>query len=127
MILCAGYCIHCLEQSIRKTKNRKMLCGCGIAYVIFLVVSIGINHPQEHSYFNWIAGNNLEDVYELDYWDMSIRQAYDIIDEDLAPGKTVSVSALNLATMWGVEGNWEVLPREQNGNCPLPRSAGDSA
>lgn len=119
MIVCVGYCAHSLEQYIKKPLFRKIMCGSGIAYVALLAVLIGVNHPQEHSYYNWLAGDNLETVYELDYWDMSIRQAYDIIEECSDEEQLITVSALSVPTMWGVEGNWKILPSDQKEKLKL--------
>lgn len=72
-----------------------------------LLLSIGIvcNYPQEYSYYNILAGKNVENRWELDYWELSTREAFHIIMDDM--GETndiVNVSAPDVITLWGVEG-----------------------
>lgn len=113
MIACAGYGVYGLQKMAKQKVTRKILHGCGVVYIGVLIVSIMCNHPQEHSYYNWLAGKDLEDYYELDYWDMSVWQAYNVIYKDAVGEGKVTVSALNAPTMWGLEGNWHALPQEK--------------
>lgn len=76
-----------------------------------LVVGIACNHPQEHSFYNVLAGDNISERFELDYWDLSVKQAYDAILKE-EKGK-VTVGVLNLPTLWGLEENLSVLPKSE--------------
>lgn len=58
-----------------------------------------------------LAGSNVEQNYELDYWNLSVAQAFDIIRKDLSEKESATIGALNVTTMWGLEGNWEILPQ----------------
>lgn len=112
MIICAGYCVYQLEQRVTGTVLQKAMHGGEAVYVALLLLSIGMNHPQEHSYYNLLAGSRVEQNYELDYWELSVSQAFDIIQENLTEMESTTVSALNTTTMWGLEGNWEILPQD---------------
>lgn len=80
-------------------------------YLLILAAGICLNFPQEHSYYNFLSGKNVEERYELDYWDMSVKQAYQsVLRADGRAG--ITVGALNMPTRWGLDGNWEVLPKE---------------
>ena len=37
------------------------------------------NHPHQNVYFNFLAGKNIEKKFELDYWGLSNKQAYEYI------------------------------------------------
>ena len=37
------------------------------------------DHPHQNVYFNFIAGSNVEQKYELDYWGLSNKQAMEYI------------------------------------------------
>lgn len=80
-------------------------------YLLILAVGICLNFPQEHSYYNFLSGKNVEERYELDYWDMSIKQAYQSVLKANKGAKT-TVGALNMPTRWGLDGNWEILPKK---------------
>lgn len=117
MIMLAIYgCKRIAELS--KHKRTKQIVQLGAwGYCIWLALGIAVNYPQEHSYFNIFAGKNVVETYELDYWDMSIREAYEVIyKENKHKEEIISVGAFNLPTMWGVEQNHKFLPdalREQ--------------
>lgn len=108
----AGYGAFKLIK-IAKVHKREVLVQTGaLIYLLFLAIGIFTNYPQEHCYFNLLAGSNVLERFELDYWDMSIRQAYDCVLED-AEGKTISVGSLNAPTGWGVEENQKILPQKE--------------
>lgn len=85
--------------------------AAAVLYLLALVVGICINYPQEHSYYNFLAGKNVLERYELDYWDMSVKQAYESVLKQ-AGGVKTTVGALNLPTRWGLDGNLKVLPKK---------------
>lgn len=110
MIICAGYGIYRIKGMVKNSMLYNALrCGMG-AYILVLFVGIMINYPQEHSYYNWIAGDGIEDSYELDYWELSMRQACESIVKDSPDDEKVSVGALNWLTEYVVELNMNVLP-----------------
>ena len=95
IILGAGYCYYWLEKLSRKYALRSVS-----VYLAVLAIGIAINYPQEHSYFNILAGKNMENKYELDYWDVSMREALGWIAGE---ADNASVGALNNPTMWGIQ------------------------
>ena len=38
-----------------------------------------IVHPHQNTYFNFLAGNKSENNFELDYWGLSNKQAFELI------------------------------------------------
>ena len=81
-------------------------------YLAFLALGILWNYPYEHSFYNILAGKNVEERFELDYWDMSVHQALEEICRDAGEGRTASVGAADNPTHWGITGNWKILSRE---------------
>ena len=111
MILLAGFCIHKLSNILQKTKGRLFSFCIPITYITFLTVSLILNHPYEYSYYNILGGTNIESKYEMDYWDLSVWQAYDFILKN-SPQPNTRVSALNMPTIWGLENNHAALPAQ---------------
>lgn len=108
----AGYGAFFLWRAA-KSRGKERYAKAGAAfYVALLAAGIALNYPQEHSYFNLLAGKNVAERYELDYWDMSVKQAYESVLEHAEDGE-ISVGALNLPTRWGLHRNLEILPKGQ--------------
>jgi len=64
-------------------KKRKILSIVFILIVIFCILDISYfmikNHPHQNVYFNILAGKDLRNNFELDYWGLSYRQALEYI------------------------------------------------
>lgn len=45
----------------------------GLASTLFFMIK---NHPNQQVYFNFLAGKNVYERYEMDYWGVSYRQAF---------------------------------------------------
>lgn len=104
IIMAAGYGAWRLWQLIKEGKPQKGLEAAAACYVGILALGIAVNYPQEHSFYNVLAGTDIEEKYELDYWDMSVKQALEIIVKD-TDAEQIQIGALNLPTMWGLEEN----------------------
>ncbi|MFQ5334714.1 MAG: hypothetical protein ACE5DN_01435, partial [Flavobacteriales bacterium] len=75
--------VHCLIYKIRRKFLRQSL-----ACIILLAVGsdiacslwfIAANHPHQNMYFNLLAGNDIEQTHELDYWGLSYRQGFEYL------------------------------------------------
>lgn len=108
MIPGAGYGAFRLWEFARAKGRQKIMAVLAGGYLLVLAAGIAVNYPQEHSYFNFLAGKNVVERFELDYWDMSVKQAFDSVLKD-GEGRQVSVGALNLPTRWGLDENWKFL------------------
>lgn len=104
IIIGAGFGYYYLEKL-----NKKYAFGAIIAYLAILAVGITINYPQEHSYFNVLAGNDVESRFELDYWNVSTREALEVISGE---AQKASVGALNNPTLWGIQETWNASPKK---------------
>lgn len=71
-------------------------------YAAVLFIGILINHPYEYSFYNVFAGKDIETVYELDYWDMSFKQAYEFLLNE-SDGETFTVATISNPGKWGLE------------------------
>ncbi|MCD7835085.1 MAG: hypothetical protein LUG83_00180 [Lachnospiraceae bacterium] len=105
VIIFVGYGIQTL---IRLFRNKRLLKLSGAAYLIFLAVGIAFNYPQNYSYYNMLAGSNVSERFELDYWDLSTKQAYEIILKD-TDDELITVGAFNNPTLWGLEENMQAI------------------
>lgn len=113
MIVAAGYCCFKIWEKLRKTRKERFAEAGGMLYLAFLAVGIALNYPNEHSYFNVLAGNNVVERYELDYWDLSVKEALDTIWETDDSGQEITVGALNIFTFWGITEQLSFYPAEQ--------------
>ena len=77
------------------------------SYLLIIAAGIGINYPNECCYYNILAGKNIEERYELDYWDLSIYEAEKFILKN--EEGTVSIGSLNAPTGWGIDRNYDRL------------------
>lgn len=113
MIVAAGFFLSWLGKRCEKKSGAKKAFTAAIAlYLVFLAAGIAVNYPQEHSYYNVLAGEDVVSRYELDYWDMAVKQAYEAVSRD-AGDKKVSAGALNYPTLWGLNMQQHALPRSQ--------------
>jgi len=134
MMMGAGYGAFRIWQVVRARGGERYVNAAAVLYLLVLAVGIAVNYPQEHSYYNVLAGKNVVERYELDYWDMSIKQACESVLEHLEERELMSakaepvdgdegiklkVGALNLPTSWGVEGNLKLLPKRYQGRLFL--------
>ena len=102
--------VHGLVGVHKYFKMRKFVAVIPIATAFYLLncaFGIGVNYPQEHSFYNVLAGKNIEERFELDYWDLSIKEALNTILE--REDKEFSVGCLNNPTLWGIERNYDKL------------------
>lgn len=71
-------------------------------YVVFLAGGILINHPYEYAYYNFLAGKDIENTYELDYWDMSFKQAYKFVLKQ-TDNENIQIGTVSNPAYWGLE------------------------
>jgi len=105
-VLLSGY--TCNKIYIKK--NKYFSIGISI-YITSLAIGIAVNDPYEYCYYNALAGNHVENRYELDYWEVSMKQVLEFISEDAQRDNKahVSVSALHHMEMGGLYFNYEAL------------------
>ncbi len=112
LIMAAGYGAYGLNQLLRsKLTSPLRFSGAGI-YVAVLTLGILLNHPFEYCYYNPLAGKNIEFKYDMDYWDLSVWQAYETILEDAENKDEILVSAFNAPITYGMGISREALPAD---------------
>ena len=99
ILLGAAQGISFLLQRGKKQKAVVFLMG---GYCLLLAGSVLGNHPYEYAFYNCLAGKQVETNYELDYWDMAFKQAYERI-LDRTEGKDISVGTISNPAYWGLE------------------------
>lgn len=92
-----------LDSMLSFTKSLGLRTGSIIRHVIHAAVILSllhtlhymvINHPHQMVYFNLLAGKNIRENFELDYWGLSYRQALEhILSQDNA--SSINVHFLN--------------------------------
>jgi hypothetical protein len=66
-----------LEKSFQRSK--KILYGLVFASMIYILGWIVVMNPNQHVYFNQLAGSNIQDTWEMDYWGLTNEQALRLI------------------------------------------------
>lgn len=103
IILLASYGTDRLIDAFGKKKFVPSLAA--VIYILVLLTGIIMNHPYEYSFFNVLAGNDIETIYELDYWDMSFKQAYEYLLEETG-GDEFTVATVSNPGKWGLENQY---------------------
>tara|TARA_Y100000590_G_scaffold470411_1_gene664660 strand:+ start:2305 stop:3930 length:1626 start_codon:yes stop_codon:yes gene_type:complete len=66
--------------NLKYFKKKEFLFKSLIALLIIQIIYVMIkNHPYQNVYFNFLAGKNIEKKFELDYWGLSNKQAFEYI------------------------------------------------
>jgi len=73
--------IHYIKNKYFRDKNLLIssLLALFIGQIIFGMFNY---HPHQNVYFNMLAGNKVEKLFELDYWGLSNKQAFEYILEN---------------------------------------------
>ncbi len=71
------------------TKKRNIISKCVIAVtalqLLFLAGFIGLNHPLEFSYYNFLAGKDPETKWDGDYWGVGMEYTLEQIADEYGP------------------------------------------
>ena len=103
IVLIASYSIdHIFKRFSAKKYIPYMVLGL---YALFLFIGIVVNHPYEYCYYNVLAGKDIETLYELDYWDMSFKQAYEFVLDE-TKDEEFTVASISNPGMWGLENQY---------------------
>ena len=108
----AGYGAFRLWQTAGQHGKTAAAKVAAALYLAVLAAGIALNYPQEHSFYNLLAGRNVQEHFELDYWDLSVKQACESVLRQVGE-REVTVGALNWPTIWGLNENWKVLPKKE--------------
>lgn len=106
IILLVLEALICIEEIIKNNLVKILAASLVVGY---LAIGILINYPNEFAYYNILAGKNVENNYELDYWGVSFKQCYEIIKKDAKGKENVSVGVLENMTKIIRDRNYIVL------------------
>lgn len=82
--------IYGLQWLLRRW--RKAVALLASLFVLFISVQDVMNHPYQYTYYNFLAGKNVEQTYELDYWTVSMKNALELVAS--ADDRQLSISCL---------------------------------
>jgi len=126
MIVGAGYCCSRVHSLLAGGKKQRILEMGGALYLLVLALGIALNYPNEHSYYNLLAGSNVVERYELDYWDISVKEALDAIWKEEKGKGQITVGALNNPTRWGIGDQLSYFPSAKKEAFTLAENWEDS-
>lgn len=113
IIVAAGYCAAKIAKSAKKSGKEWLASACGGGYLLFLAIGILLNYPNEHSYYNILGGSGIVERYELDYWDLSVKEALEALLDVEKTGEQIHVGALNNPTRWGITDQLSYFPAKK--------------
>lgn len=78
--------------SLKKIKKNIILISIFIISIIYNCFWMINNHPYQMVYFNILAGKNIQDKFELDYWGLSNKNAIEnILDKETDKKKIIKI------------------------------------
>ena len=92
--------LYGFERLIRnKSKHKYIISFTAICILINIFTMIKI-HPYQYTYFNFLAGKNVEKKFDADYWALSNKQALEhiLLNSSKKPIKIYQASNMNLNT-----------------------------
>ncbi len=108
LLLIAVYGFTQLIQAIKNNLTIKFIIYSTVVAISFVFVFMCSNHPFQNVYFNFLAGKNIRQNYEIDYWGLSYKQGLEYI---LANDKSehINICAQNLPGYL----NFIIIPPEE--------------
>lgn len=86
----------------------------------YLAIGIMMNYPQEYAYYNFLAGEEVELRFETDYWEVSTREAFDIVEKDCDTDKC-SVGVIEVIQGWGIDEQYEASSKKLQDKIEITR------
>ena len=70
--------LHLIDMNYFKRRNwlLKIMISIFLTHIAFVMIK---DHPYQNVYFNFLSGKNVETKFELDYWGLSNKQAFEYI------------------------------------------------
>ena len=103
-MLIAVYGFTQLTIALKKRFIVKIISYSALSSILSISAFMIVNHPFQNVYFNCLAGKNIRQNFELDYWGLSYKQGLEYI---LANDKS---DQIYIANKMGVD--FRILPAE---------------
>lgn len=117
VLLLTAQGISWLQDKFKKRNLQKWLSAFLSVYVLILAVGIAMSYPHEYAYYNIFAGKNVVERYELDYWDMSFKEAYEKIlpepDAKEFPAERIKIGTISNPAYMGLTAQFNAIRGKQ--------------
>jgi hypothetical protein len=101
LIIMAGMGLNALwSYSEQRNKLRKSLTVIVSLCMLWSMAGMVKNHPYQYAYFNFLAGKDVSEKYDMDYWNISVQNALEYI-LNVSEG-TVHIAACDYNTWVGL-------------------------
>lgn len=107
LLLIAVYGFTQLIKAVKTKWFVKIISYATVISILFISVFMISNHPFQNVYFNFLAGKNIRQNFELDYWGLSYKQGLEYI---LATDKSERISIA--ANLEECQLNFSIIPFE---------------
>lgn len=109
MILLGVMALHLIEE--KQSRGKKALWALLMLQGVFCIGLLVIGHPLQFTYFNCLAGSEVEENYELDIWNIAFVHAVEqILEKDDSEHIVLSTDEWN--SYYGIKMACEVLPEK---------------
>lgn len=107
--------MEALERHIRK---KEILWGLTAVQGVFCIYLLIAGHPLQYVYYNFLAGNDVEQNYEVDTgvvaFQYGLKQILNRDDSD-----AILISSDNIMSYYGIKMAWEVLPHDEKARIQI--------
>lgn len=101
-----------------RIKHKMILWGAILLQGAVCVCLLIAGHPLQYVYFNFLAGSNVEENYEVDTGVLSFQYGLkQILKRD--DSESILISSDNLVSYYGIKMAWEVLPHDEKNRIQI--------
>ncbi len=109
--------MRALQGLVQSREKAVRILGKAAASIqlVIMVIVILLAHPNEFGYYNILAGGNVEEKYELDYWNVSALSCLRGVlrKADPAPGEAIVIGSYEGYSYAGIYRAYKLLTDEE--------------
>lgn len=113
LLVLAAYGVHRISRKLSALPSRlpaRIGAGLLALCMAFTGGQLALTHPYQYAYYNvLVAGHDLPEYLELDYWNVSVLQTLRSLLARLDNGQSATIAGAELWSQIGLEQNWKLL------------------
>ena len=113
--------------SLQKKTLTKVVSALLAVQLIFTSVLIGICHPFQFTYYNFLAGFSPEETQEMDYWGVSAKQALEELVDNYYKGIPLKIIGAGYGSETAFNNNLQMLSKEDRSKLEVAESIKEAA
>lgn len=114
IFIMAGFSLHAV---LSRFKRKIWLGAATVLLLVPAIISLIQLHPYQYIYYNQFVGgvSGAYRQYDLDYWQTSMKEMAEYIDENISPGSNILVFRFSQYLEWQSENDFNI---QNNGGMP---------